>query len=108
MIMLWFIAALTVASIMFLLTPEKAVERADSKAPLLDMLRQHSMLILPLTILTWVVVAIISAPVTPFAGTAIGFVLTSCAVALPQLHKYLALVASLTFGALLIELALYL
>ncbi|QQX79096.1 hypothetical protein JK628_16245 [Shewanella sp. KX20019] len=106
--MLWFIAAVTVASIMFLLTPEKAVERAESTAPLLDKLRQHSMLILPITILTWVILAIASAPVTPFAGAAIGFVLTSCTVALPQLHKYLALIASLTFSALLIELALYL
>ncbi|MCL1048567.1 hypothetical protein L2755_02815 [Shewanella abyssi] len=106
--MLWFIAAVAIASIMFLLTPEKAVERAESTAPFLDKLRQHSMLMLPITILTWMVMAIISAPVTPFAGTAIGFVLTSCAVALPQLHRYLAVIASLTFGALLIELALYL
>ncbi|PKG58308.1 hypothetical protein CXF83_07785 [Shewanella sp. Choline-02u-19] len=106
--MLWFIVALTVASIMFLLTPEKVVERTESTTSFLDKFSQHSLLVLPVTILTWMVVAIMSAPVTPFAGTAIGFVLTSCAVALPQLHKYLAVIASLTFGALLIELALYL
>lgn len=106
--MLWFIAAIAVASIMFLLTPEKVVERAESTTSFLNKFSQHSLLVLPVTILTWVVAAIMSAPVTPFAGTAIGFVLTSCAVALPQLHKYLAVIASLTFGALLIELTLYL
>ncbi|GIU09549.1 hypothetical protein TUM4261_18030 [Shewanella sp. c952] len=106
--MLWFIIAIIAASIMFVFTPEKAVQHADNSPSFFSKLSQHSLLLLPIIVLTWLVVAIISAPITPFAGTAVGFVLTSCAVALPQLHRYLAVIASLTFAALLIELSLYL
>ena len=106
--MLWFIAALALASIMFFFTPEKAVQSTDYSSSFFKKLSQHSLLALPIIILTWLVVAIVRAPMTPFAGTAVGFVLTSCTVAVPQLHRYLALIASLTFAALLLELTLYL
>ncbi|WOT06066.1 hypothetical protein [Shewanella youngdeokensis] len=106
--MFWFIAALALGSVIFVLTPEKAVNQADNGPSIFDKLSQQSLLILPLIILTWVIVAIVSAPMTPFAAAAIGFVLTAATVALPQLHKYLAPIAGLTFVSLLLELILFL
>lgn len=106
--MSWFIAAFAIASIVFIITPEKVTNQVDSQASTVDKLGKHSLVILPVIVLSWVVIAIASAPVTHFAGTAIGFILTSCAIALPNTHKYLALLATLTFASLLIELALYL
>ncbi len=106
--MFWFIAAFAIATVMFLITPEKISETANNHASIADKLSKHSLIILPIVILSWIVVAIASAPVTHFAGTAIGFVLTSCSIALPRTHKYIAPLAALTFASLLIELALYL
>ncbi|MGS0679643.1 hypothetical protein ACVBIL_00640 [Shewanella sp. 125m-7] len=106
--MLWFVAAFTIASIVFLITSEKVMENSAPDASSIDKLSKYSLVILPLVVLSWVIIAIASAPTTHFAGTAIGFVLTSCSIALPSAHKYLAPLATLTFASLLIELALYL
>ncbi|ABZ75748.1 conserved hypothetical protein [Shewanella halifaxensis HAW-EB4] len=106
--MFWFIAAFAIASVVFLLTPEKIMDSSDKRTSLADKLSKHSLVILPVLVLSWLIIAIASAPVTHFAGTAIGFVLTSCAIALPSTHKYLAPLAALTFASLIIELALYL
>ena len=106
--MFWFIAAFAIASVVFLITPEKVTENTGSQPLFVDKLSKHSLIILPILVLSWVIIAIASAPTTHFAGTAIGFVLTSCSIALPSAHKYLAPLATLTFASLLIELALYL
>ena len=106
--MFWFIAAFAIASVVFIITPEKVSSHSDTQPSSVDKLTKHSLVILPILVLSWLVIAIASAPVTHFAGTAIGFVLTSCAIALPSTHKYIALLATLTFASLLIELALYL
>lgn len=106
--MFWFVAAFVIATVIFIITPEKVTSHQSTKVSTVDKLSQHSLVILPVIVLSWIIIAIASAPVTHFAGTAIGFVLTSCAIALPSTHKYIALLASLTFASLLIELALYL
>ncbi|GIU33928.1 hypothetical protein L2719_17835 [Shewanella schlegeliana] len=106
--MLWFIAAFAIATVMFFITPEKVTSNSDCQSSIVDKLSKYSLVILPLLVLSWLIIAIVSAPVMHFAGTAIGFVLTSCAIALPSTHKYLAPLATLTFASLLIELALYL
>ncbi|WP_220759787.1 hypothetical protein [Shewanella sp. MBTL60-112-B1] len=106
--MFWFIAAFAIATVVFLVTPEKVSSAPDNQASLADKLSKHSLIILPIIVLSWLIIAIASAPVTHFAGTAIGFVLTSCSIALPSTHKYMAPLATLTFASLLIELALYL
>ncbi|MGS0824660.1 hypothetical protein ACVBIO_02490 [Shewanella sp. 0m-8] len=106
--MLWFMAAFAIAPIVFLITPEKVTETTATDTSSIDKLSKYSLVILPLVVLSWVVIAIATAPVTHFAGTAIGFALTSCAIALPSTHKYIAPLACLTFASLFIELALYL
>ncbi|GIU28994.1 hypothetical protein [Shewanella sp. MBTL60-007] len=106
--MSWFIAAFAIATVMFFITPEKVIDKADNQPSIVDKFSKHSLVILPLLVLSWLIIAIASSPIIHFAGTAIGFVLTSCAIALPSAHKYLAPLATLTFASLLIELALYL
>ncbi|MDB2387008.1 hypothetical protein N9W21_06650 [Shewanella sp.] len=103
--MLWFIAAIT-TGVVFLLAPEKAIENNKLTSYMLSKLNQYSLLLLPALILIWLVLAIFNTPSVPFAGTALGFVLTSCAVALTQLHKYLAGMAGVTCCALLTEVIL--
>ncbi|MEI6860233.1 MAG: hypothetical protein V5788_10790 [Shewanella sp.] len=103
--MFWFIGAFLIASAIFLFAPEQALmqsERASTKKS-----QGHiSLFILPVVILAWLLFTLLDGHNSNFGAAAIGFVLTSCAIAHSNYHKFIIPCASVTAVSLIVEIIL--
>ncbi|WP_076407903.1 hypothetical protein [Shewanella sp. UCD-KL12] len=103
--MLWFISAFIIASAIFLFAPKEVTEQANNDSAKKS--EGHiGLFILPVIVLAWLLFTLIDGDQGNFSAAAIGFVLTSCAIAHTKFHKFIIPCAAITVVSLIVGLTL--
>lgn len=103
--MFWFIGAFLIASAIFLFAPEQASVQSE-QASTRKSQGHISLFILPVIVLAWLLFTLLDGHNGNFGAAAIGFVLTSCAIAHSKFHKFIIPCASITAVSLVIGVIL--
>ncbi len=103
--MVWFISAFIIASAIFLFAPKEVTEQPESNS--YKKSEGHiSLFILPVAVLAWLLFTLIDGHNGNFSAAAIGFVLTSCAIAHSKFHKFIIPCAAITVLSLIVGVIL--
>jgi len=102
--MYWLILGFVIISAVIICLPQKMsfVMVNDPKLTGKKM-THYTLLLLPILVLAWLLVTLFNGSNTHFGATAISFVLSACALALPKLHKLILPCAILTAICFFIE-----
>ncbi|MCL1126551.1 hypothetical protein [Shewanella surugensis] len=102
--MYWLILGFVIISAVIVLLPQNmSFEMADDPKLTSKKVTHYTLLLLPILVLAWLLVTLFNGSNTHFGATAISFVLSACAIALPKLHKLILPCAILTAICLLAE-----
>ncbi|WP_299490384.1 hypothetical protein [uncultured Shewanella sp.] len=102
--MYWLILGFVVVSAIIIFLPQNMTFAiVDDPKLSTKKITHYTLLLLPITVLAWLLVTLSNGNNIHFGATAISFVLTSCTIALPQLHRLILSTAALTAISFIIE-----
>ncbi|WP_298774790.1 hypothetical protein [uncultured Shewanella sp.] len=102
--MYWLILGFVAVSAVIVCLPQSmSLAIADDPKLSSKKLTHFALLLLPIIVLAWLLITLMNGNNTHFGATAISFVLTSCTVALPRLHKLILVSAMLTAICFIME-----
>ncbi|NRD74998.1 hypothetical protein HQQ94_17600 [Shewanella sp. VB17] len=99
--MLWFIAAVLIATAVFKFAPADITTQTISRSNK-DNLGHISFFILPILVLAWLLFTVAQGESHSYGAASFGFVLTACSTALAKLHKFIIPCAFITIILLII------